>query len=334
MPNCLRVSAFETIWESRSWNARLARTLLVPLSWSYTLGWATYRSIYDLGLKNSSQPHRPIICIGNLVVGGTGKTPLAIWVADLLVEQGRSVAISCSGYGSPAQEKAQLAPTVNLEAQAWGDEPAMIRWLRPNIPLIVGRDRVVAAEICNEHFPKSVLILDDGFQHLPLKKNISILIEPPSPNHYTLPAGPYREPRSGARRANIVLGSLHRFHLESTYWLRRTDGSTLNRWPSEAHALTAIARPERFIKTLESRGVRIIRRLYLPDHNPLTAGNLFIGFEPGSPLIVTAKDWVKIQSRTDLPQGCDILIAGYDAAIEPLAEFRSWLMNRIDEIDS
>ncbi|MFX8929914.1 tetraacyldisaccharide 4'-kinase, partial [Acinetobacter baumannii] len=84
-----------------------------------------------------------------------------------------------------------MAPDGPLDPAGWGDEPAMFRWLLPDVPLVVGRRRVLAAELVHQHFPKAVLVMDDGFQHLPVKKHIQILLDDPTPkNSRCLPAGP------------------------------------------------------------------------------------------------------------------------------------------------
>ncbi|MEQ1824102.1 MAG: tetraacyldisaccharide 4'-kinase [Fimbriimonadaceae bacterium] len=193
------------IWEGNSFKAIGIRVILSPASWLYALGWSCYRLAYDFGLKKSAKPHKNIICVGNLVAGGSGKTPITIYIARLLAEMGDQVVISASGYGGPHSEAAELAPKGELDPKIWGDEPALLRDELPEVPLIVGRRRVLAAEICAQNFPDAVLLMDDGFQHLPLAKDISILVEPDLRNKQCLPAGPYREPQSSLKRADLVL---------------------------------------------------------------------------------------------------------------------------------
>lgn len=195
----------EELWTGNGFNAWLCRTLLTPASWIYALGWQGYLAMYRLGVKKAKAPHSPVVCVGNLQVGGTGKTPATIHLADVLLSMGREVVVSCSGYGSPASEAARLAPSGPLDAGEWGDEAALFRWLRPELPLIVGRRRVLAAETCHREFPTALLLMDDGFQHLPLKKHLTIVLDPPSPNRRCLPAGPYREPWSNRGRADVVI---------------------------------------------------------------------------------------------------------------------------------
>src|SRR4051794_30361708 len=115
----------EELWTSPEFKAQLLRTLLTPASWGYALGWQAYLAMYQLGFKKAKAPHRPIVCVGNLLVGGTGKTPVTIHISDLLTGLGHQVVISCSGYGSPASEAACLAPKGPLSASEWGDEAAL-----------------------------------------------------------------------------------------------------------------------------------------------------------------------------------------------------------------
>src|ERR1700740_2610619 len=175
------------IWDSESPRARLIRIFLAPISFLYALGWRSYLALYQLGLKKPSEPHKPVVCVGSLQVGGSGKTPLTLYLAALLRKLGYEVAIGCSGYGCPASEAAKIAPDGPLKASEWGDEPAMIRELLPEVPLIVGRRRVLAAKLCHASFPNSVLLMDDGFQHLPLQKHLSLLAMPPRKNQRCLP---------------------------------------------------------------------------------------------------------------------------------------------------
>ena len=144
------------VWWGKTFAARAARVALAPASWVYAAGWTGYLSLYSSGIKKASHPHTPILCVGNLVVGGSGKSPLILALVNYLRGSGRGVVVGCSGYGSPASESAKLAPEGPLDALEWGDEPAMFRWLVSDLPLVVGRHRVRAAEICAANFPGSL----------------------------------------------------------------------------------------------------------------------------------------------------------------------------------
>jgi len=119
------------VWFGTSPQSRVLRVLLAPLSLLYWLVWEGYLLIYRLGLKKPSEPHRPVLCIGNLVAGGSGKSPVTLYVAELLTAAGRKVVLGCSGYGAPHSEGATWAPDGPLDAREWGDEPAMFRALAP-----------------------------------------------------------------------------------------------------------------------------------------------------------------------------------------------------------
>ncbi|HWD41272.1 MAG TPA: tetraacyldisaccharide 4'-kinase [Fimbriimonas sp.] len=316
------------LWHSPALDAKLARLALTPASWLYGLGWEIYLATYRFGLKRAQKPHRQVVCIGNLQVGGSGKSPLTLFVADLLQRAGREVVVSCSGYGSPRAESATLAPEGELNAREWGDEPAMFRWLRPDLPLIVGRKRVRAAEIAHASFPNSVMLMDDGFQHLPLRKDTTILLDPLHPdNARCLPAGPYREPRWNRKRANLVIPG--EFHVESGRTVLTTpQGETAS--PVRYSVLCAIGHPLGFMSALErdcpsQEGP--VSRVLLPDHDPLDKGNLFASLHPEFPVVVTAKDWVKLREREDVHERT-IYIARQEVRVEPLKAFESWLLDR------
>ena len=323
------------LWESPAPSARLARAALTPLSWLYAGGWQAYLATYRLGFKREKEPHRPVLCVGNLQVGGSGKSPLVLHLAEVLREMGREVVVSCSGYGSPRAEAASLAPEGLLDATEWGDEPAMMRLIAPDLPLVVGRRRVLAAQKVHTSHPNAVMLMDDGFQHLPLRKTLSLVLDPPRPsNSRCLPAGPYREPRENRRRADEVLPGRFRV-VEEGPWFEESseiagDSSStvtpLERLPSRFAVLCGLGQPARFLESLEGRPV--VTRI-LPDHDPMTAGNLFDGMNPAVPVVVTAKDWVKLRTRPDLV-GRRILLARHSVRVEPATEFRSWLEERLD----
>src|SRR5438045_2657408 len=119
------------VWEADTSSARITRTLLTPLSWLYAAVWQSYLACYSLGVKRAKEPHVPVVCVGNLVAGGSGKSPVAIYLAKLLESSGHHVVMGCSGYGSPHSEGAEIAPPGELDPSEWGDEPAMLRWFLP-----------------------------------------------------------------------------------------------------------------------------------------------------------------------------------------------------------
>jgi len=315
------------LWEAEGFGPATARIALTPLSWLYAAGWEAYLAIYRFGLKRANHPHSPILCIGNLISGGSGKTPVTIRVVELLAEHGLKPVVSCSGHGSPRSEAATIAPDGPLDARTWGDEAAQYRWLLPDLPLIVGRRRVLAAQLCHESFPDSVLVLDDGFQHLPLDKDLTIVLDPLEPvNRRCLPAGPYREPRWNRRRADLVLpGDFH---------VRKEIGKVLDALgrpmdvPEEAFVLCAVGNPKGVLASLELAGAKVTGSLFRPDHDPLTDGNLVSDLPKGIPIVTTLKDWVKLKERQDLG-GFDFRVLDYRIEVEPRELFCDWLVTQL-----
>ncbi|HEY3781181.1 MAG TPA: tetraacyldisaccharide 4'-kinase [Fimbriimonadaceae bacterium] len=317
------------VWYGEDSASKLIRSLLLPASWLYELGWRTYAATYKAGLKKPKHPHTPIVCIGNLTVGGSGKTPLTMYLAKLLADMEKEVVIGCSGYGSPASEEASLAPAGDLSALKWGDEAALFRWKLPQIPLIVGRNRVKAAQICHEKYPGAILLMDDGVQHLPLKKDLIILLDPPGHHRHCLPAGPYREPVSSRSKADLILPGQFKIEAKPMRFIDAQTGLSALK-PQTANVLCAIGSPQNFIAGLQLAGISTDHEERKPDHDPLQEGNLFASFPAESPLIVTEKDWVKLRERTDL-EGRNILIARHEVSVQPEAEFVKWIQEKLDE---
>ncbi len=313
----------------------IAAVVLSPFALLYGLGWRLYAGLYRSGLKKAKAPHSPTIVVGNFTVGGTGKTPFTCWLVSCLQDLGREVVISASGYGSDASASATIAPEGPLKASDWGDEPAYYRWSMPKIPLIVGRDRVRAAEICAEHFPHAVLLLDDGFQHLPLKTDLSIILDPPDNlNSLCLPAGPYREPRSsGKKRAGLVLPGDFELVRIGPIFLDAEAKLAKEPLPQDIQILCAIGSPWRFQDMMEANEFNVVRARFLEDHNKLDSLALFSSFDPRLPIVVTAKDWVKLRQRGDLSR-FEIWIVDYRVRVEPENKFRAWLKERLNEIET
>jgi tetraacyldisaccharide 4'-kinase len=318
---------WQKIWREKGTEA----ILLLPLAALYASGWVIYQLLYWLGIKKAERPHRPVVCVGNLIAGGAGKTPVTLFVARTLHQLGRPVVVSLNGYRSPRQDNAHAAPDGPLDAREWGDEAALVREKLPGVPLIVGRDRVRAAQICRDLHPQAVLLLDDGFQHLPLHKDVTIVLDPPDlENRWPMPSGPYREPRStGLQRATTVVPGEFRLSAPMVS-LRDAKGESVH-VETPVNALCAVARPERFIDVLEQYQIRVAHEKLLPDHDDLRDKRLFLGFDPNLPVVVTEKDWVKLRERRDL-DAWTVLVASYEVQLEPADTFRLWLRDKLDEV--
>ncbi len=175
----------------------------------YALGWRAYAGVYALGLKRRTEMPVPVIGVGSLWAGGVGKTPVTIAVARLLQESGVRVAVLTHGYGGSRYRTGALVdPLQHPDPTEVGDEAAELRLALPNVPIAVGKQRVRMAHAAIARWSPDALVLDDGFQHLPLARALDLVLLPaesPLGNGFCLPAGPLREPPEGVRRAGGVV---------------------------------------------------------------------------------------------------------------------------------
>ena len=321
----------DEIWDGESPKARVLRLVLTPLSWLYALGWESYLAVYRLGLKKAKEPHPNVICIGSLLVGGSGKSPLTIHLVRVLQSLGKQVVIGSSGYGAPHSKEASLAPMGALRASEWGDEPSMFRWLLPDIPQVVGRRRVLAAQLVQDTFPGSVLLMDDGFQHLPLKKRIQLLlVDPKIRNRMCLPAGPHREPHWNRKRADLIIPDVYQVVSRPMVLVNQEGGEEK---PAQYAVICALGQPTRFLAALREHFPNQLSDppvILLQDHDPLLGPDLWKSIPDELAIVVTSKDWVKIRDRSDVSERV-FLIARQEVTLEPQDEFRNWLAKKLDE---
>ncbi len=188
------------------------RFLLIPFSWLYAIGVWVRNRLYALGVFGVQTLPCPVISVGNIAVGGTGKTPAVIAIAERLQRAGLRVAILLRGYKREAREGITVVSDgkqVYASAKESGDEAYMMAQCLSSVPIIVSRERYLAGQIALERFNVEVLLLDDAFQHRQLGRNVDILTVPvthPFGNPARLlPAGTLREPPSALRRADIIL---------------------------------------------------------------------------------------------------------------------------------
>lgn len=249
-----------------------------------------------------------IIVVGNLTVGGNGKTPVVIALARALQRSGMAVAVISRGYGGEAQ--AVLEVNATTDAAVCGDEPKLI-WQEAACPVVVGKNRCQAVEYVLQHYPQTDwLISDDGLQHYALPRDVEWALIAPDlglGNGFLLPAGALREPISRLQAVDALLFTGAAQPLEGlktpqyVLTMRNQDWQTLTGaavaladvQQADCVALTAIARPERFLARLEELNVPLLAQRCLPDHAPLLPE--VVDFAPAEALILmTAKDAVKI----------------------------------------
>ncbi len=297
-------------WLWRQWSRRgpFAATMF-PLSLVYA-GVANWkRNRLEEVQRSVFLPLKAVIVVGNLTVGGSGKTPMTAWLAGRLRDAGYRPGIVSRGYGR-RNANASMLVGPGADPVAVGDEPIMLA-RRTGVPVWVDRDRVRAARALAEEQGVDVVISDDGLQHHRLPRDIGILMVDGRRrfgNGLCLPAGPLREPRSAAERADFVVVTggdpqpgEYRMDLVASEVLRRVDRPAATRSLQElagrpVHAVAGIADPERFFVALEDAGVEVVRHPF-PDHHHFRARD--IAFDDQVPVLMTEKDAVKCRDFAD-----------------------------------
>ncbi len=277
--------------------------MLAPLGWLYRGAVALRRGAYRVGLLKSRRLPVPVIVVGNITVGGTGKTPLVIELTRLLKARGFSPGVVARGYrGQAAHWPQQARP--DSDSVMVGDE-AIVVARRTLCPVAVGPDRVVAARALLQHHPCDVLVSDDGLQHLALGRDIEIAVVDGTRRHGNrrcLPAGPLREPVSRLRQVDLIvtngIAGAEEFPMKYVLGMPRSllDGSRKRAFEEfmgdEVHAIAGIGNPEQFFAALRRQGLAVIAHPF-PDHHAFARGD--IEFGDGRPVLMTEKDAVKCQ---------------------------------------
>ncbi len=287
-------------------------TALLDVSWVYGGIIKLRRKLYASSVLHSTRIPVPVIVVGNVIAGGAGKTPIVMALAKFLQTQGWQVGIVSRGYGRNSSGVLEVrADTPICES---GDEPALIKSaLRHlNVPVFVGNDRSEAAlALLAAHPQTSVVLCDDGLQHLALQRDIEICVfdERGIGNGRLLPAGPLRE--HWPREVDFLL---HRGGMNQGFQIERrladhallSDGSQIPVVDLAQHELTAlagIANPEGFFNMLRERGLSLKDTLPFPDHYDFSSTPRI--FHAGDWLICTEKDAIKLW-KTPLAQQCKI----------------------------
>jgi tetraacyldisaccharide 4'-kinase len=308
------------------------------------------RSWYQQRPHARRQLDRPVISVGNLVVGGSGKTPVVEALARLLREMGERPAILSRGYARRRSDDGVVVvsdPERVLEpVERSGDEPQMLARALPGTPVLVSPDRYLAGRLAEQRFGCTVFILDDGFQHLLLARTIDILLVSPADlDERVLPSGRLREgldaarvadalivsgTRDDAARVSSALGVSKTFRVETTFGALRPLGEGEAPVPAGARvvAVAGIARPERFFHAVRSQGWTVVAELRYSDHHWYTPKDLAeinnVAQEARARAVVTTeKDAVRVGEQAwwaALPM---------QVSIEPEDEFRTWLRDRL-----
>jgi tetraacyldisaccharide 4'-kinase len=301
-----------------------ARTALMPLEWVYAAGAGLHRTAYRVGVLHAFRAACPVISVGNLTVGGTGKTPVTAWLARRLSDMGASPAVLHGGYGN--------------------DEQALhARW-NPDVPVYAGRTRTTSAKRAVAD-GASVLLLDDGFQHYALLRDVDIVLvsaERWSAHPRLLPAGAWREPPSALGRAQVVAvtrrtataplaahvleqaaryapGAVRiQLALEGRGWRQWTalPGTGTGEPPQTPGVLVAgVAQPAAFTEMAAAGGAHFLHRMIFRDHHAYDARDAerICAVARGGPVFTTEKDAVKLAV---LAPDLDLWVLVLDVVVE------------------
>jgi len=301
------------VWHARTPLARTLRTLLEPAALAYGAGMAFRNALYDGGLLTAERIPARVVSVGNLVVGGTGKTPTALWLAHELSARGRRVGIVARGYRKTRPGVVVVGERgVPLVSPDEGGDEAVLLASRFAGPVVVGERRAEAAALACARFGLDTIVLDDGFQHRALARDADLVLLPPDePAPRLLPAGPAREPlRALARaRAVLVVGDTtaplpplpaglrcFRGRLEPTALVgplgEQEPLATLA--GRRVRPVTGIARPERLLAVLERLGAEPAAPLVWPDHHRYDAADAARIAASDDLVVTTEKDLVKL----------------------------------------
>jgi len=352
----MRANWFDTAEETLA--RRVALFPLDLLALAYGVGAWAHRAAYARGLLRPVQLSCHVVSVGNLVVGGSGKTPMAAWLAKALHQRGHRVVLASRGYARRGREPVEVVSDgrfVRSSAEAAGDEPILLAAHAPGVPVLVGPDRGVVGMRAVSAFGAQILVLDDGFHHHRLARDLDLLCFDGNGglgNRRVLPRGPLREFPSALRRADalaVIDGPLHetdqalleRFAPVARRYLarrraigiRRLDGGDFGPPQSlaglEVGLLSGIARPDSFRRTVESLGARVIRECRFHDHHRYRERDLR-SLDPDVPVwLTTEKDAVKI-----LPSwlgSADVRVLSIEIVVEDADGLCDWLADRLRE---
>lgn len=288
-------------WWERGWYQQHPFTLLFwPLSLLYRLVAVIRRFGYQRGWFQSFAVDKPVVIVGNISVGGTGKTPFTLWLCQFLTEQGFTPGIVSRGYG--ARITAPLRVTSSHQACDVGDEPLLLA-RKSKCPVVVCPDRVAAARYLLQSTDCDIVISDDGLQHYRLQRDLELVLidgQRGLGNQQLLPAGPLREPVTRLQQVDAVIVNSGDFALaKHKMWLKAVTPQALDGvspWPEQAQAVTlvaAIGNPQRFVDTVKNLGIDVKATAFFRDHFAFNEQSL-ASIE--GPVLMTEKDAVKCRA--------------------------------------
>ena len=315
------------------------------------------RRWYAHAPSRRSRLSRPVISVGNLSIGGSGKTPIVGYIARLLVEAGERPAILTRGYGrrrtSDRITIVSDGASIRAGVDSSGDEPLMLARALPGVAVVVSGSRYDAGRLAERELGATVHVLDDGFQHVQIERDVDLLLlSEEDLSDRPLPAGRLREPLAAAAVADAALvlagyttavdrvarmaGIRTAFQVTRTLGAPRTiaipSDSVVVPSQSRVFAMAAIARPERFFSDVSAAGWDLVDSMSFRDHHRFTRSDVTritkaARAAAAAIVLTTEKDAVRLEGCDlgGLPVAAVPLVVG----IEPADGFRDWLLGRI-----
>lgn len=341
-----------------------------PFSPLYSALMKLRAGIYRKGLLKRQGFEVPVISVGNLVLGGTGKTPLVLYIADLIQQQGKKPAILSRGYKGSAADPVNIVSTTSeilLDAGKAGDEPRFLAEKLPGVPVLTGKKRRLTGRIAIDDFKADVLILDDGFQHLAVHRDLDLVLfsaEKLLGNGRVLPGGELREPLSALKRASAFIMTsscgpasskadelssflnrqfpgipvfaasykpnkfLFKIHGKKTSTVSQREAASM-----PLFGFCGIAGPESFRKTLLESNIQLKGFRTFADHHAYSEADISSLVQAArnsgaAGLITTEKDQVKL--RRIMPD--ETLLFIQPVELVPADDFNRFLLDRLDRL--
>lgn len=350
----VRASWLESREETRLQAA--ARLPLAGAAWLYGAAARAHRGLHRAGTLRPARLSCRVVSVGSLLVGGTGKTPAAAWIAAELHRRGHKLALVSRGYRGRRGERVLVVSDgrfIHSSAEAAGDEPMLLAAHAPGVPVLVGRDRALVSLRALSVFGAELVVLDDGFQHHRLHRDLDVLTFDGAlglGNRRVLPRGPLREPIGALRLADAVgvidgpladadaalleqmVPGAYRFTaIRKAKTLRPLSGGA-GAAPevlegAEVGMLAALARPESLRRALAALGARVVAERTFRDHHRYRARDLR-GLAREAPLwVTTEKDAVKISPAWK--GSADVRVLSIALEIDGARRFADWIEARL-----
>ena len=278
----------------------LANFLLLPFSVVFFIFCNMRLWLYKLGLLKVNVSPLPVIVVGNITAGGTGKTPIVIAIANYFVSQNKKVGIVSRGYGGKYTQES-MEVTLLSDPIECGDEPLLIKQLT-EVPVVVAKKRSSAIEFLIKNYLLDMIISDDGLQHYSMGRDIEIAVidgHNRLGNGWFLPAGPLREAKRRLKSVDFIINNgssadgevSSQLEAESYTNLLTSETKKLDYFKNiNCYAVAGIGSPENFYKMLEDQGAKLTTKSF-PDHHLFIKDDLL--FKEDYPILMTAKDCVK-----------------------------------------